>query len=287
MAAVGLLLYMAGGAATPREAASPAPVEAAGDPEETRVRATLGRNPEDVEARLALARILLARQDMMGVWNETQYVLERRPDEPRALSYQSLVRLAMGQEDIALAMLKKAIAAAPDQIDAYVHLALVYTQTGRKKEASKVMAEAKKRFPAQAGMLARLESEIGRASEEGSPPAGASPSPEAGVAGVIDLDAAIAGDVPPHAIVFLTLREAGFGAGPPLAAKRLVASSFPLPFAIGAADSMTGEAMPPELLIEARIDSDGDPMTRSPSDPKARLDGVKLGASDLRLRLQR
>ena len=37
---------------------------------------------------------------------------------------------------------------------------------------------------------------------------------------------------------------------------------------------MMGQPLPDSLLIEARLDSDGDPTTRPPSDPKARADRV-------------
>jgi hypothetical protein len=83
------------------------------------------------------------------------------------------------------------------------------------------------------------------------------------------------------------LREAGFGAGPPIAAKRLSAASFPIPFEITDADSMRGDPLPKEVLLEARADADGDPMTRSPEDPAARLDDVKSGTTSVRLVLKR
>jgi len=50
---------------------------------------------------------------------------------------------------------------------------------------------------------------------------------------------------------------------------------------------MMGQPLPDQLLIEARLDEDGDPTTRPPTDPKARLDGVKVGRTDLRLVLKR
>jgi len=40
------------------------------------------------------------------------------------------------------------------------------------------------------------------------------------------------------------------------------------------------------MRIEARVDSDGDPITRSAADPSARVDGVKAGASGVRLVLK-
>jgi hypothetical protein len=70
-----------------------------------------------------------------------------------------------------------------------------------------------------------------------------------------------------------------------VAAKRLLASSFPLSFAVGPSDSMMGQPLPKRMRLEVRADSDGDPMTRSPSDPSARLDDVKAGARDVRLEL--
>jgi hypothetical protein len=116
-------------------------------------------------------------------------------------------------------------------------------------------------------------------------------SPGAGngrrIAGVIDLDPSIKASTPAGGVVFVMVRDASFGAGPPLAAKRLVASSFPLPFEVSEADSMTGEDLPADLLVEARLDADGDPVTRPPTDPKARLDDVKAGSTGLRLVLRR
>jgi len=50
---------------------------------------------------------------------------------------------------------------------------------------------------------------------------------------------------------------------------------------------MRGDPLPKEVLLEARADPDGDPMTRSPQDPAARIDDVKIGTTDVRLVLKR
>ena len=71
-----------------------------------------------------------------------------------------------------------------------------------------------------------------------------------------------------------------------MAVKRLPAI-FPAAFELGESDSMMGQPLPETLLIEARLDEDGDPTTRPATDPKARLDGVKLGRTNLRLVLKR
>jgi hypothetical protein len=87
-------------------------------------------------------------------------------------------------------------------------------------------------------------------------------------------------------VVFVMLREEGFGAGPPRAVRRLVADAFPLAFEIGDGDSMNGEPIPDGVLVEARLDADGDPVTRPRSDPYGRQDYVKVGARDLRVVLK-
>jgi hypothetical protein len=103
---------------------------------------------------------------------------------------------------------------------------------------------------------------------------------------VIELPDALRSRVSPGALVFLTVRDAAATEGPPVAVKRLSATSFPLAFAVGPADSMMGQPLPARARVEARVDSDGDPLTRVPTDPSARLDGVAAGSTRLRLVLQ-
>lgn len=107
------------------------------------------------------------------------------------------------------------------------------------------------------------------------------------VAGVVDLDATLRGKLAPGAVVWVIVREAGVEKGPPVAVQGFPASAFPFAFSIGEADSMVGERFPEKVRIEARVDSDGDPLTRDPSDPSARLDGVRAGATNLRLVMTR
>lgn len=326
-AALGLMLYFVAQAARPRtqggsvtgslpgEGGAEAGAGSA-DPQETAAREAVARNPDDLDARLALTRIYLRHRNLMGVWNETQYVLTKSPGQPQALFYQSIVRMAMGQPEMALEMLKQALRTDPDLLEAYVHLSFVYSRLGRASEAQATVAEAMRRFPEQAAALKRVEEEVRagagrpaqqadleRSPHEGVPPPGSSaiannggsdrgaardaPSEGRKVSGTLELDPSLVGQIAPGSIVFITLRDASFGAGPPLAAKRIVAGSFPIPFEIGSTDSMRGDPIPDSVLVEARADSDGDPMSRSPQDPAARADDVKAGVTDLRLVLKR
>ncbi len=273
--------------------------------EEASLQAALARNPDDLEGRLALARLYVERKQWMGVWNETAKVLERAPGNPRALAYQSMVRLAMGQVDVAVSLLTKALASDPDMEEGYAYLALAYARKGRMPAAEAAIARASKRFPERAADLRRYLTEL--KGETPVPQANAvsgGPDPHVGLAtpgegapqrsrttgrgvsGTVDVDPSLRSNLPPGGVLFVFARAAGVSEGPPVAVKRLPAR-FPAAFELTEADSMMGQALPNQLLIEARLDEDGDPTTRSPSDPKARLDRVKVGRTDVQLVLKR
>jgi len=297
-----------------REAADTVPATG----EEAELKARIARNPNDIEAHLALARFALDKPDYMTVWNETTGILEREPANARALSYQAVVRLAMGQTAVAAEMLQKSMASDPDFVDTHAYLALAYARMGRMPAARKAIADASRRFPDRADDLQRfltgLQNEKPAPGEPaqatgGDPHAGLA-VPAAGatapgarrgaqaqtsktsapagrrVAGIIELEPALQKGAAPGGILFVYARSARATGGPPIAVKRLPAV-FPAAFELGEADSMMGQPFPDRLLIEARLDADGDPTTRDPSDPKARADDVKAGRTDLHLVLKR
>ena len=289
---------------TPMNTSKPAGGEAASG-EEARIQAALARNPEDLDSHLALARLDVERQQWMGAWNESAKVLERAPGNPRALAYQAMVRLAMGQVDVAVNLLTKVVASDPDLVDGYAYLAMAYARTGRMSQAEATIAKASRRFPEQAADLRQYLTELkGEAPMAQAGAASGAPDPHVGLAtpgegapqrsrttgrrvsGSVDVDPSLRSNLPPGGVLFVFARAAGVSGGPPVAVKRLPAR-FPAAFELSEADSMMGQPLPDRLLIEARLDEDGDPTTRSPSDPKARLDGVKVGRTDVQLILKR
>ncbi len=263
---------------------------------------------ENLDARLELVRASADRQDWMRVWKESARVLEQSPGQPEALAYQAIVRLVIGQTDVAVNMLTKTVAADPDLIVAYAYLVIGQLRMGRVREAEATVARGSKRFPDRAAdfrqLLEEQKREAAAAQASLSPGqsdphkglaapgdgTGGTPAPARGggrrVAGSVDIEASLKSAVAPGGILFVFARETGASGGPPVAVKRLPAT-FPAAFELTEADSMMGEPLPDRLLIEARLDSDGDPTTRSPADPKARLEDVKIGRTDLRLILRR
>ncbi|MEP6993786.1 MAG: tetratricopeptide repeat protein [Acidobacteriota bacterium] len=308
VATVGLLVLLVFRFASPRDRGgsltgetprlSGAPSQTAGDAssvaEETQLKVAVARSPEDVEMRLELARVYLLKQNLNAAWSETQEALKRSPGDARALTYEGLIRLANGQPEVAIGLLKQAIANKPGLVEAHLQLAFAYVRLGRLPDAEATIAAASSRFPEKAAtmseLLRRMREQVAqeKRSAAGSPPGAAGPGAQTRhVSGVVDLDVSLRGALSPGAVVWVTVREAGAERGPPVAVKRLPASTFPLAFSIGEADTMAGAPFPERVRIEARVDSDGDPTTRDPSDPFARLDRVSAGATNVILAMRR
>ena len=121
------------------------------------------------------------------------------------------------------------------------------------------------------------------AAAEAAAPMPAPPGSERPLHGTIRIAADLAGRVPGSAVLFLIARTPG--GGPPTAGRRIEAPRFPLEFAIGPDDRMI-EALPfagPFQLV-ARVDADGNAMTRNPGDLQGEAEGTYApGARDIEI----
>ena len=281
--------------ATPKTETASAPMASApqsqqqqqSDPALQQIEASVAKSPDDLEMRNQLAKAYLERENLMGVFEQTKYILARTPDDARALTYQALVRMSMGQRDPAAEMLRHAIKSDPQLLDAYVALAWDDIQRGKTAEAEAQIAEAARRHPEQ---KARLDDVLAKMKEQAKnpAPATAAPAPAPATNGPsVHVTLTLAGAAPsPNAVLFIIARAAGQTAGPPAAVKRIAGPTFPLDIDLSAADSMMGQPLPATIRIEARIDSDGDPLTKNPSDPHAAQDGVATNGTKVSLALQ-
>ncbi len=105
------------------------------------------------------------------------------------------------------------------------------------------------------------------------------------LSGTISLDPSISQSPGARVTVFLIART-GEGKGQAVLARRMVVESFPIEFSLSAADSMMAGKRPAGVSLEARIDLDGDAMTREPGSPTARAGSVAMGSSNVVLTLR-
>lgn len=277
------------------------------DPIVAQLEAAVQREPDNLDLRNNLAQAYLENDNMMGVFEQTKYVLERKPNDSRALTFQGLVRMAMGELPAATTMIENATKSDPKNIDAWVALSWIYLQQDRVQDAEAMIAEAAKQSPNDKARLEQVFAQMKQHAEEsknpppqsaaagelppGHPPvAGApaasaapstpppSPSPAAGgersVRVTLDLDPAARGK---QGVLYVMARNPQ--GGPPVAVKRMMVTQFPVTFDFGSADSMMGQPLPDKFRLEARLDSDGDAATKPPTDPAAMQNDVSPGTT--------
>ena len=266
VAVIGGIAYFVTQSAKPKEEAS-APQAMQAQPQQTdtavqQLEAAVQRNPSDLNARNDLAKAYLDRENMDAVIQQTQFVLQQKPEDARALTYEALVRISMGQKDAAADMLKRATKSDPDLLDAWVGVAWLNAQEGNTKGAEAAINEAKKRHPDEAQRLDALMMHL---------------KPATPIKITLNVDPGT--QVPSNGVIYIMARAAGQESGPPLAVRKVELGAFPLNAEISSADSMSGEQLPAKVHIDVRIDTDGNPMTKSPGDLTAKQDNVAVGQS--------
>ena len=264
------------------------------NPMVAQLEAAVQKDPDNLQLRNDLAQAYLETENLMGVFEQSKFVLEKKPDDSRALTFHGLVRLAMGEADTARDLVLRATKSDRTNVDAWVSLAWVSMQTGRPKEAEAAIAEAVKVSPENKARLEEVLRQMkGQASQmpaaasaelpadhppidapPAAPPASAAPAGDKSIRITIDLDPAARSRT---GVLFVIAR--GAAAGPPAAVKRLNPQSFPITVELSSADSMMGQPLPDKVRIEARLDSDGDAATKPPTDPFAALDAVSVGSA--------
>jgi cytochrome c-type biogenesis protein CcmH/NrfG len=252
------------------------------------LEAAVKAQPNNLQLRNDLAQAYLESNNLMAVFEQTRLVLAQSPDNSRALTLQGLVRMAMGETQEATSMLQRATKSDPKNLDSWVALAWVYAQSDRMQDAERMIQSAAEQVPEERTRLEQVfvqmktqlaQGDVQAAGNElpaGHPPIEDAPagSGAGGVHVTLDLDASAKQRT---GIVFVIARNPA--GGPPVAVKRVVATSFPMNVEITSADSMMGQTLPATFRLEARLDGDGDPMTKPPTDPSAMQNGVAPGAT--------
>jgi cytochrome c-type biogenesis protein CcmH/NrfG len=264
------------------------------DPAVQKLEQEVSADPDNADKRIALARMYLDKENMMGVFEQTKAVLAKNPNEPRAQTYNAIVHMAMGQLDQALAMLDTATKTDPKLADAWVALAWIRVQKGDKTSAKAAIDSAIVNVPAEADRLREVWTQMSTAQPAPpmtdnphtkgalAEPVAAPPAPPSPVAApdAIHLTLSLAQNAAVRSgVIYIIARNPGETAGPPIAVKRITVTTFPVTVDFSSADSMMGQALPAKIHLEARLDSDGDAATKSPTDPIAVADGVSGGAS--------
>jgi len=107
------------------------------------------------------------------------------------------------------------------------------------------------------------------------------------IEGVVELSDELASARPPGSVLFVIARPQGVKRGPPLAVLRIADPEFPYSFSIGPANVMIPSMrFEGAISLSARLDADGNAMTRSPEDISSpTLSSLAPGTTGVKLEL--
>ncbi len=235
----------------------------------TSLQGRLAADPGDIMATKELALMLLDSGQVFEAFERAQELLNSYPDDPDGLFIQGVVRVTMGQNDLAIELLDRVLANYPNNLQALLYRGLAFHQSDRSQQAIDTweagLEMAGGRHPDFEQLLATARGEV-------KPPAGTRPRPpEPAVPASaeddyrVHLELGVGQQVAPGATLFVFLR--GDDGGPPVAVKRINDPFFPVDLSLGPADvMMADDEIPASGLLVARLDGDGSASTRQEGD---------------------
>ena len=210
-------------------------------------KSTLETEPYNIKALHLLTYDALLNRKLQEAMKHIEVLRNQKVDDAELLVHMGILKLAIQSYDQALEDFNASIEADPKLGKAYMWRALLYSN---KKENEKALADAKKALPLvtlieEKRFLSSLMDEINR--------------PPPIVSGRVDIDS------PSSGIVFVIARRAKEGGGPPVAVGRYMPSKS-FAFELGKGNMVMGGMWPEEIWLEARLDTDGNAMTKTDTD---------------------
>ncbi len=227
------------------------------------------------------------RKDFKTAIPAFRTVLRHDSGHPAANAYMGMILAQAGHVDASLEALDRALARTPNFPLALWAKGMVLFQDGRDPAGARAHLERLEGLLPEGEQRNAVRDLIARIGEQpretAVAPAGAS------IAGTVELEAGQASGAGSQAVLYIIARPAGARGGPPLAVKRIVAPAFPVAFSLGPGDVMIqGTAFEGPMNLTARLDRDGDPMTREPDEPAGAYGGnpVSPGARNVVVKLR-
>ena len=234
-----------------------------------------GTTPPAARAALAEGKEAFSKQDFPKAIEAFKKVLTEDPNNPEAHTYMGYILVQAGHGDGALMAFDKALSQAPNFPMALWGKGMVLYQD--KKDyagARQVLEQLLSLVPAGeernevVKVLATIPTTGGATSPSASPEkSSAAPSSSAQIGGKITIDPKLKASLDPNAALFIIARPATGGGAPPLAVKKIDRPKFPLDYTLTQENvMMQGTPFTGKINITARLDKDGNPVTRTRGD---------------------
>jgi cytochrome c-type biogenesis protein CcmH len=233
-----------------------------------------GTTPPAARDALAEGKQAFSKQDFPKAIEAFKKVLAEDPNNPEAHTYMGYILVQAGHGDGALMAFDKALSQAPNFPMALWGKGMVLYQDKKDYTGAREILERLLNIvpPGEernevVKVLAEIPGTAGTANSSAAAPKKAPPAASAQISGKISIDAKLKGSIDPNAALFIIARPATGAGGPPLAVKKIDRPTFPLDYMLSQ-DNVMMQGMPftGKINITARIDKDGNPVTRTPGD---------------------
>jgi hypothetical protein len=226
-----------------------------------------------VESLLREANTAFSKQDWPKAIEAVKKVLAVDPNQPEAHAYMGYILLQANHADGALAAFDKALSQAPNFPMALWGKGMALYQGKEDYAAARQVFEQLLKVVPVGSERAEVEKILAEIPQSGKKPPqaakAATPAPatqtgsSSNITGTITVDAKLKSNVDSQAVLFIIARPGG--GGPPVAVKKIEHPVFPLSYSLGSENAMSqGAALTGKLTLSARLDKDGNPMTRDP-----------------------
>jgi len=235
-----------------------------GETIETQVKnleARHNEDPTDIVPLNGLASIALSKGDLGGAMKWIDAARKIDPDDPTVHTHLAILQVSVGADSFAKTELEAALENDPKLSKALLWRGLIELRAENREEAVSYLERALENATSREDRYLATQA-LGEARK---PPA----VPQ--LKGTISLATGV--NRPGGGILFIMVRRSPDGSGPPVAAVRLDARGIPGAFTVTDRDLMMGGAWPDEVWVEARVDMDGDPLTKTATDLTAPLMG--------------
>jgi len=224
-------------------------------------------SPSDIPSLLAQGRAAFERQEWPQAIEAFKKILAVDANHPEAHAYMGLILAQAGHAEGALMAFDRALASDPNfPLALWGKGMLLYRAKEHFAEARKVLeklltvlppGEEKNEIQKTVAELAQLASRQKEAPKKG--------AVLAVIRGIVSIDPKLKTRVDANAALFIIARSANSAGGPPLAVKKVDRPVFPVSYTLGPENvMMPGASFSGKVIISARLDKDGNPMTREP-----------------------
>ncbi|MEE2752300.1 MAG: hypothetical protein VX519_12780 [Myxococcota bacterium] len=235
----------------------------------------LEANPHDVEALNTLIHFSLIQGDMQGAMQRFMQALTVAPNDSDVIAHGAALAILVNLGDRAIPALETLLEDDPDHVRGHWWMAVGQARAGDESRAREHLVRLQELAPGTEFVM--LAQDLLQSLDQ--------PPPVVRVGGNVALGEGVR--LPDTGTLFVAALSSQGGGGPPVAAGKYPNAQLPAEFSLGDTDLTFGGQWPDQVWLRARVDVDGDPMTRGEGDLESLVVGpITSGTEDIQLVLE-